>query len=132
MGAGTRKRRNGGADHFALDTINSMLLGSIATADTAALRGYGVIVGETSLLSRAALTVAHRRRESLLGQEKAFGLHLLQHDIVPDSLTFGVGGRLAADAVPCGSGSGFGRVTVPTAHAVSPAAPSSRHLPARD
>jgi L-alanine-DL-glutamate epimerase-like enolase superfamily enzyme len=112
------------------------LLRSIATADAAARCGYGVIVGahvgETSLLSRAALTVAHRCRDSLLGQEGAFGLHLLQHDVVPDSLVFGAGGRLAARAVPRGPGSGFERVTVPTVHAVSPAAPGGGHLPAYD
>lgn len=101
------------------------LLRSIATADTAATCGYGVIVGahvgETSLLSRAALTVAHSCRKVLLGQEGAFGLHLLQHDVVPDSLMFGVGGRLAAHAVPRGPGCGFERVVLPASHCTRPA-----------
>ena len=47
------------------------LLRSIATADQAATYGHGVIVGahvgETSLLSRTALTVAHSCREALRG-----------------------------------------------------------------
>ena len=111
------------------------LLRSIATADAAARCGYGVIVGahvgETSLLSRAALTVAHRCGEFLLAQEGAFGLHLLQHDIVPNSLTFGAGGRLAAHAVPRGPGFGLGPVAVPTPKAEAPAASGPEHLRAR-
>jgi L-Ala-D/L-Glu epimerase len=95
------------------------LLRSIATAQKAARHGHGVIVGahvgETSLLSRAALTVAQSCRDALLAQEGAFGLHLLQHDVVPDSLTFGRGGHLAAHAVPAGAGFGFERITLPGA-----------------
>lgn len=96
------------------------VLRSISTADQAATHAHGVIVGahvgETSQLSRAALTVAHSCREVLLGQEGVFGLHLLQHDVVPDSLMFGVGGRLAAHAVPRGPGLAFQHVVVPAAH----------------
>lgn len=101
------------------------LLRSIASAEQAARCGHGVIVGahvgETSLLSRAALTVAHSCRDTLLEQEGAFGTHLLQHDVVAKSLMFGAGGRLRADAVSPGSGFGFDRITVPGAHCTRPA-----------
>ena len=87
-------------------------------ARLAAAEGHGVIVGaqvgETSLLSRAALTVAHSCRPHLKGQEGAFGLHLLARDTVSGSLTFGAGGRLDARAVPQGPGFGFVRVVRPS------------------
>jgi len=60
--------------------------------------GIGIIVGaqvgETSLLTRAALTVAHEARDILVGQEGAFGTLLLQNDIWNPELRFGMGGRL--------------------------------------
>lgn len=91
------------------------ILRGIDTAATAAARGHGVIVGahvgETSLLSRAALTVAQSCRAHLRGQEGAFGLHLLARDVVTESLTFSAGGRLDARAVPQGPGFGFVRVS---------------------
>jgi len=42
----------------------------------------GAHVGETSLLTRAALTVANSARDLLVAQEGAFGTHLLARDVV--------------------------------------------------
>jgi L-alanine-DL-glutamate epimerase-like enolase superfamily enzyme len=54
----------------------------------------GAQVGETSLLTRAALTVANTFREGVIAQEGAFGTALLERDIVPLPLMFGSGGQL--------------------------------------
>jgi L-alanine-DL-glutamate epimerase-like enolase superfamily enzyme len=52
----------------------------------------GAHVGETSVLTRAALTVANHGRDILIAQEGAFGTHLLVHDVVESPLMFGRGG----------------------------------------
>ena len=57
----------------------------------------GAQVGETSLLTRAALAVANTFRQNLMAQEGAFGTHLLEYDIVSPSLMFGQGGLLSAE-----------------------------------
>lgn len=54
----------------------------------------GAQVGETSILTRAALTVANQYRDILLAQEGAFGTYLLEHDITDTPLMFSKGGRL--------------------------------------
>ncbi len=54
----------------------------------------GAQVGETSLLTRAALTVANASRDILIAQEGAFGTLLLNEDVCHESLIFGAGGRL--------------------------------------
>ncbi len=54
----------------------------------------GAQVGETSLLTRAALTVAHKNKGNLLAQEGAFGTLLLKYDIVNSPLGFGQQGHL--------------------------------------
>lgn len=60
--------------------------------------GFGLIVGahvgETSVLTRAALTIANQGRDILIAQEGAFGTHLLAHDVVEQPLMFGHGGIL--------------------------------------
>ena len=56
----------------------------------------GAHVGETSVLTRAALTVAQAARDILIAQEGAFGTHLLQYDVAEPSLMFGAGGVLDA------------------------------------
>lgn len=65
-------------------------------------RGLGLIigaqVGETSILTRAALTVANAAKDILLAQEGAFGTHLLARDVVNPSLMFGAGGILDVSA----------------------------------
>lgn len=55
----------------------------------------GAHVGESSVLTRAALTVASAAGDSLLAQEGAFGTHLLQHDVADPPLMFGPGGLVS-------------------------------------
>jgi len=59
----------------------------------------GAQVGETSLLTRAALTVAEQARGQLVAQEGAFGRLLLEHDPWLPSLQFANGGRLDTSEV---------------------------------
>ena len=54
----------------------------------------GAQVGETSLLTRAALVVAHSARDILVAQEGAFGTYLLDHDPCEPPVMFGRGGHL--------------------------------------
>lgn len=68
----------------------------------------GAQVGETSLLTRAGLLVAHAAGESLAGQEGAFGTLLLAVDVCDPPLMFGVGGMLDSDAVGLSARPGFG------------------------
>ena len=56
----------------------------------------GAHVGETSVLTRAALTVASGARDVLVAQEGAFGTHLLARDVANPTLMFGAGGVLEA------------------------------------
>jgi L-Ala-D/L-Glu epimerase len=73
--------------------------------------GVGIVVGahvgETSVLTRAALAVATVAGESLVGQEGAFGTHLLEHEPVTPCLMFGAGGVLEMDAAHLGTGLGL-------------------------
>ena len=54
----------------------------------------GAHVGETSVLTRAAMLVANAAGQQLIAQEGAFGTVLLDYDRVSPSLRFGAGGRL--------------------------------------
>ena len=54
----------------------------------------GAHVGETSLLTRAGLTLAHAAGDLLVAQEGAFGTWLLREDLVDPPLMFGDGGVL--------------------------------------
>ncbi len=56
----------------------------------------GAHVGETSVLTRAALIVANQARDWLIAQEGAFGTHLLEYDVVETPLMFGHNGVLDA------------------------------------
>jgi L-Ala-D/L-Glu epimerase len=80
------------------------LLRSIEVVRAARAAGVAVIVGaqvgETSLLTRVALTVAQAAGTDLLAQEGAFGTHLLQRDVCDPPVMFGPGGVL--DPVPGG------------------------------
>jgi L-Ala-D/L-Glu epimerase len=67
----------------------------------------GAQVGETSLLTRAALTIAGSARDILIAQEGAYGTHLLEHDIFEPCLMFGRHGRLDTRQL-CMQKSGFG------------------------
>ena len=64
----------------------------------------GAQVGETSVLTRAALTLANTARDVLIAQEGAFGTHLLARDVVEPSLMFGAGGVLEVDGLQAGAG----------------------------
>jgi L-alanine-DL-glutamate epimerase-like enolase superfamily enzyme len=67
----------------------------------------GAHVGETSLLTRAALAVAMAAGEALIAQEGAFGTHLLERDVAEPPLMFGPGGVLEA-APALGTAPGWG------------------------
>jgi len=64
----------------------------------------GAQVGETSILTRIALTVANTYRVNLIAQEGAFGVYLLKTDITSAPLMFGKGGKLPAPAPSLGHG----------------------------
>jgi L-alanine-DL-glutamate epimerase-like enolase superfamily enzyme len=68
----------------------------------------GAHVGETGLLSRAALTVATTARDILIGQEGAFGTHLLGYDLVEPQIMFGAAGILDVAALDIAGAPGFG------------------------
>lgn len=74
------------------------VLRSIDLARSAQQQGMDVIlgahVGESSLLSRAALTVGQALDTPLLAREGAFGRILVTEDVARPSLRFGRGGRL--------------------------------------
>ena len=78
----------------------------------------GAHVGETSLLTRAALTIANANRDLLVAQEGAFGTHLLEHDVIDPPIMFGAGGTLDASQLPVGTGFGVS----PYPRSASPAA----------
>jgi L-Ala-D/L-Glu epimerase / N-acetyl-D-glutamate racemase len=88
------------------------LIRSIRVLEAARARGIGVIVGaqvgETSLLTRAALTVARAAGNILVAQEGAFGTLLLERDVCDPPLMFGAGGVLSASAYPTLSKPGLG------------------------
>lgn len=67
----------------------------------------GAQVGETSILTRAALTIANSYRTILLGQEGAYGTYLLKNDVVDQPLMFENGGRISVAELPKGNGSGL-------------------------
>jgi L-Ala-D/L-Glu epimerase len=87
------------------------LLRSLEFVEAARRRGLNVIVGahvgETSVLTRAAMTVAAQASGILLAQEGAFGTHLLSRDVIEQPIMFGKGGLL--DVVSgAASSPGFG------------------------
>lgn len=87
-------------------------LRSIEIVNACRQRGIRVIigaqVGETSLLTRAALTVANNAGDILIAQEGAFGSYLLEKDIGEPSLMFRQGGRLDIDNSSLQKGFGNG------------------------
>ena len=80
------------------------LIRSIQVVEAARASGIGVIVGaqvgETSLLTRAALTVATAAGDALVAQEGAFGTFLLERDLCDPPLMFGAAGVLDVSAHP--------------------------------
>jgi L-Ala-D/L-Glu epimerase len=88
------------------------LLRSLEFIEAARRRGLSVIVGahvgETSVLTRAAMTVAAQASDILLGQEGAFGTHLLSSDLVEHPIMFGQCGILDVASSCRFSRPGFG------------------------
>ena len=88
------------------------LLRSLRIAEAARLAGIPIIigaqVGETSLLTRAALTVANAERSNLLAQEGAFGTYLLETDVIEAPLMFTAAGLLHIAKRKFSQGYGFG------------------------
>jgi L-alanine-DL-glutamate epimerase-like enolase superfamily enzyme len=74
------------------------LIRSLRIVDEVQARGIKIIVGaqvgETSLLTRAGLTVAQAAGKQLVAQEGAFGTLLLERDVCDPPLMFGAGGVL--------------------------------------
>lgn len=72
------------------------LLRSLAIAEECRKRGIkfiiGAQVGETSILTRTALSLANTYRDNLIAQEGAYGTHLLEHDITDSPIMFGKSG----------------------------------------
>ena len=88
-------------DNFILNIrISKMggILRSLDIAKKAAEKGFDLIlgaqVGETSILSRAALTIASNYYKNVIAQEGAFGDFLLDKDICIPSIKFGGDGIL--------------------------------------
>lgn len=85
---------------------------ALEVIEAARTRGIGVIVGaqvgETSLLTRAGLTVASAAADALVAQEGAFGTFLLERDICDPPLMFGAGGLLDASRFPALQRPGLG------------------------
>jgi L-alanine-DL-glutamate epimerase-like enolase superfamily enzyme len=88
------------------------LLRSLNVVDASRRSGLGIIVGaqvgETSLLTRAALTVARAAGDALVAHEGAFGTRLLTHDVCDPPLMFGQGGVLKTADFPTLRRAGFG------------------------
>ena len=70
----------------------------------------GAQVGETSLLTRAALPVAQAAGDRLVAQEGGFGTFLLERDVCTPPLMFGAGGQLDISAYPSLTSAGFGLI----------------------
>ncbi len=85
---------------------------SIDTVDAAARAGVDVIVGcqvgETSLLTRAALAVIASNPGAVVAAEGAFGTHLLGSDLTDRTIMWGHGGVLRGRDVLDRSGGGLG------------------------
>jgi len=88
------------------------LLRSIALANAAQAQGMDVIlgahVGETSLLTRSAITVGNVLKMPPLAREGAFGTFFLKNDISRRSLTFGRSGVLQPSRFDLAGNLGFG------------------------
>ncbi len=66
----------------------------------------GAQVGETSILTRLALSLANTDRASLLAQEGAFGTYLLENDVTDKPIMFGKKGRVTTESI-VGNGLGL-------------------------
>jgi len=83
------------------------ILRSIEIANQAENLGLPLIigaqVGETSILTRAALSIANHYRDLVIAQEGAFGTYLLEKDITEDPIIFGKDGILESSSITTNS-----------------------------
>lgn len=90
------------------------ILRSLDVVQAAQARGIALIVGaqvgETSLLTRAAMTIATAAGHLLVGHEGAFGTQLLTEDVCIPPVMFGRGGELRWADHPGSTMTGFGIV----------------------
>jgi L-Ala-D/L-Glu epimerase len=88
------------------------LLRSLRLVRAAKSRALGIIVGahvgETSVLTRAALTLVSAAGGAVQAQEGAFGTHLLAHDVVDPPLMFGAGGMIDVTVAGLAGRAGLG------------------------
>jgi len=88
------------------------IIRSLDVVAAAARAGIDVIVGcqvgETSLLTRAALAVIASAPGAVVGAEGAFGTHLLARDLTDRTIMWDHGGLLRGRDVPDRSGGGLG------------------------
>jgi L-Ala-D/L-Glu epimerase / N-acetyl-D-glutamate racemase len=95
------------------------LIRSLEAVDAARRHGVGVIVGaqvgETSLLTRAALPVARAAADRLVAQEGAFGTFLLARDTCQPPIMFGKGGVLDTASTPALAAPGLGTFSLEAA-----------------
>lgn len=68
----------------------------------------GAQVGETSILTRSALTLANSNRDVIIAQEGGCGTYLLEQDICEPVLMFGKGGLISTKQTNSILNSGFG------------------------
>jgi L-alanine-DL-glutamate epimerase-like enolase superfamily enzyme len=101
------------------------LLRSLALVDATKRAGVpaiiGAQVGETSVLTRAGLTIAAACGDHLLAHEGAFGTHLLLHDVCDRPLMFSARGVLDPVEFPALREPGLGIAVSP---ALAPVGPS--------
>jgi len=85
------------------------ILRSLKIIETATKHGFrfiiGAQVGETSILTRLALSLANAHRTNLLAQEGAFGTYLLEHDITGNPIQFKKNGLVSTESI---TGNGLG------------------------
>jgi len=90
------------------------LIRSLQIAEEARARNLkfviGAQVGETSILTRLALSLANSNRASLIAQEGAFGTYLLEHDVTDKPIMFGKNGRVTTESI-VGDGLGVGCIS---------------------
>ena len=88
------------------------LIRTMAIAESAAKQTIPVIigshVGETSLLTRAAIAIVQFVANAQLATEGAFGTHLLKEDMCTEAIQFDETGRVSLANLPCLSRSGSG------------------------
>ncbi len=70
----------------------------------------GAQVGETTILTRSALTVVNAYRDVIIAQEGGCGTYLLKHDICDPILMFTAGGKITEGQVASLGERGFGLI----------------------